>query len=328
MRKTNGILVMMVLSALFALAGCGGGGGSAEQVSWDGATDPAVLDTTNPTSWALTQYEETNPPGERDVILLSAEESSDPKRVARNLPTQPGRLGAYLRSVLASVPQGPIAAPQEWSPMMTDVLYGNVSGQITMSMKVELDTGAIFMEMVAADYADTTTGYLEEVDGTYILQGLEEDFEVIFRDFYQYYENGGEETLFDGSFSQTWSTTSTTEITHTQMDLAVVDFYSGESIWYHDWDFTEISDNDAETWSSSGSGRVYKGAEGYVDITVSPALTGDWYGTFPFSGAIKFSCASGRWAKLEFLSWSSYQVTACTNGDGIADFDSGEVVWN
>ncbi len=320
MRKGKGILVLTVLASLFALVGCGGGGGSAEQVSWDGSTDPAVMDTTDPTAWAVAQYE-METPGEKDVVLLGEATAKDPMAIARAMPGDPAKLVSFFRSVVASLPEGPIAAPQGYEVVATDVLVGNISGSVTMTLEYDYANENLRMTLEAADYADDSQVWLEEMDGTYILSGGEDDFKVIFRDFYRNnLDDDGEETLFDGSFAATYDSATTTTTTHITMDLAVTDFVTGESAWFHDYDYTEVEDVVAETFTISGSGRIYKNDEGYVDFDISPSIVYDWGASYPNTGAITFS-SGGEWVKLEFLSASTFKVTSSWG------FDSGTIFW-
>lgn len=80
------------------------------------------------------------------------------------------------------------------------------------------------------------------------------------------------------------------------------------------------------------SGRYYNPIHGYVDfITISPLIISE-ISQFPSDGIVEFTGAVGPGgqqtkAQLTAISSTTCQITADTVGDGINDYDTGEILW-
>ncbi len=331
--KTTRLLVIAVGISLMGLlfAGCGGGGGGGgESITWNGADTPAVMDTMDPVGWARDLWENTSPPGMEDVILFMGKGTagSPASLLPMDVPADPRMLSSFFRSLLHGKNPGTIAAPMHYDYTPTpEVMYGNISGTATMTFKGDSETGAIYLSVVAGDYADTSEGYLIEADGTYILEGQEDDFEVIFRDFNLARASSLDpvDFMYDGIYEATFSAVGSTDTMTGHMDLAMEDHLVDTSFWFHDWDMTVV--DDGVNSIVTGGGRLYIGDVGYIDFLIDPAMVNASGDDYPTSGAVKFTAGSGRWAKLEFIDNNTYRVTACTDGDGTAEFDSGDLNW-
>ncbi len=343
--KTTRLLVIAVGISLLGmmLVGCGGGGGGGESVTWNGATTPATIpatmSTTESTAWALSQWATVQAfPGPDDVMVIPlGGASAAVPPVVPKVPGRPELLAGFLRGLAGRFSAGPIAAPLAYSVLETFVYYGNVSGSVSLTLEVDEVTMAFMISMVAEAYADTSEGYLVEQDGTCIMEGnFQElldgdgfDFDVIFRDYQSSSEHpvDPEDFLFDGTYSCTFTSLVTTRSVNIQMDLAFEDHLADTACWFHDWDFTMTEDVSLSTETITGHGRTYVGDWGYVDSLVSPAIVRNSVDAYPSSGAVKFTGGLGRWAKIEFIDNNTYRVTACTDGDGAAERDSGELNW-
>ena len=109
-------------------------------------------------------------------------------------------------------------------------------------------------------------------------------------------------------------------------NMVVAQSSSGLVCWLSNYTI-QIYDNQMEI-----SGRYYNPIHGYVDfITTSPLIISE-VSQFPSDGIVEFTGAVGPGgqqtkAQLTAISSTTCQITADTDGDGINDFDTGEILW-
>ena len=101
---------------------------------------------------------------------------------------------------------------------------------------------------------------------------------------------------------------------------------SGLVCWLNNYT-VQIYDNQMEI-----SGRYYNPIHGYVDIITTSPLIIPEAGQFPSAGIVEFTGAVGAGgqptkAQLTAISSTTCQITADTDGNGINDYDTGEIFW-
>lgn len=109
-------------------------------------------------------------------------------------------------------------------------------------------------------------------------------------------------------------------------NMVVAQSSSGLVCWLYNYT-VQIYDNQMEI-----SGRYYNPIHGYVDfITTSPLIISE-FSQFPSGGIVEFTGAVGTGgqqtkAQLTAISSTTCQITADTDGNGINDYDTGEILW-
>ena len=109
-------------------------------------------------------------------------------------------------------------------------------------------------------------------------------------------------------------------------NMVVAQSSSGLVCWLNNYT-VQINDNQMEI-----SGRYYNPIHGYVDfVTTSPLIISE-FNQFPSDGIVAFSGSVGAGgqqttAQLIAISSTTCQITADTDGNGIDDYDTGEILW-
>jgi len=97
---------------------------------------------------------------------------------------------------------------------------------------------------------------------------------------------------------------------------------NGPSLALTNFDITSIQDNNAQTYSMTGTGRVTdSNLNGYLDFTVSTAspLQGGLSDPYPTAGSITLTGASNTTVTLTATTGSDIQLAVDSNGDGQPD---------
>ena len=109
-------------------------------------------------------------------------------------------------------------------------------------------------------------------------------------------------------------------------NMVVAQSSSGLVCWLNNYT-VQIYDNQMEI-----SGRYYNPIHGYVDfITTSPLIISE-FSRFPSGGIVEFTGAVGAGgqptkAQLTAISSTTCQITADTDGNGVNDYNTGEILW-
>ena len=115
------------------------------------------------------------------------------------------------------------------------------------------------------------------------------------------------------------------------MDIYFQNGEDGDVYWINNFrvETTEI----ASDLSMNMEGRFYHPTFGYVDLTTPLDVVTDVSDIMPVSGELmlvgeKGSAGGATKARLVFMAAGKFRVEADTNGDGIFNWDSGELSWD
>ena len=170
-----------------------------------------------------------------------------------------------------------------------------INGDITFSGSMNIDSGEIVSMFYHIDYLSCSDDY-----GAFNMAG-------------------------------TLSMSSRTSSASIRMDMYIQNGYSGDVFWLRDYQITVTED--ALEVSMNISGRFYHPDYGYVTLSTEQAIIAEASDMFPVSGVLIVVGETGleggpTKAKLTFSGSDSFSVEADTNGNGVFDWDSGELFWN
>jgi hypothetical protein len=323
-RITIGLCILL-WSSIFA---CGGGGGSSDgtaALAYTGATTPAFLTVENSetligesfrgalTSDSMVPF--------TAMALTTAVDETTPVSNPIALDLQAAFV-ASLHQVVGTSQEGGTAAIAT-AAMQTSTVNGDCGGSASYSVNYNEASG-IFSGSFS--YYGFCSGGVN-LSGSASFSGRM-DISTGFFDYFSF-TFSSLTTSVDG-FSNTISGTlecdlQGSDIT-TTVDMVVQQSPGGQICWLNNYT-VQVTGSQMEL-----SGRFYDPVHGYVDFVTLTPLTISESSQFPSSGLMEFTGAvgtEGQQTKAQLLAISSTtcRVTADIDGDGINDYDTGEILW-
>jgi hypothetical protein len=312
------------LAASLILIACGGGGGDspspspAPSIQYTGLSTPAVITAQDAHDLALGAYRIASENTLATAANISYHSASKP--FYKNITNMANRAADY-QIVPSNVIAGALITE-------SDTTNGVCGGTEVISITYDDVTG---------DYTGTITenNYCDEdgdvANGTANISGR---VDLVTRSFLTMtistnsinIRNGAESSTFRGSILINYQTGSL-GIT---MDIYVRNDVSLKVAWVRNFTITAV-DGDSYV-DITMSGRFYNPDYGYVELTTTNPVRQYTSLQNPSSGILVISGAPGSAggntrAQLVFLTSSSYEVNADTNGDGLWDWNSGTRNW-
>ncbi len=320
-----------ILLALF-LTACGGGGGggggeSPSGISYTGLTIEATIDENNAVVLATGAYQ-GGQTGSALVGSVGAIQVGEDGSVGlpRTLKVSQVLEGALHKVDMTSRSVGTFVGAIYTEK---DTIYGDYGGSASYTINVDDQTGVFSGSITFNSYSD---------DGVTIISGpvsFSGSLDVNTEDLVEFsfsFDNltgvsGSDSFTLDGDISFD-NTVYPAEIT---MTMLLKDNNTGKVYKLEDYVMT-LTDTGSYV-DVEGSGTYFDPDYGYVTIsTVTPFRI--YYGDiYPSDGVLVIHGNTGiaggsTMARLAALSSSTFQVEADTNGDGIYDWNSGDMNWD
>lgn len=134
--------------------------------------------------------------------------------------------------------------------------------------------------------------------------------------------SGSESHSFSGDISVNLSGSSSTVM----MNFLLKDDQTEKVFWVKDFSLTSVEGSNSVEISFTG--RFYHPDEGYVDVQTEATFEVVGSDIYPSSGSAVAHGANNTRARLVAVSSVKCRVTADTTGNGIHDFNSGELNWS
>jgi len=298
--------------------GCGGGGGDsappAPAIVYTGLTTPAVITAANANELALDAYEGSNL---TPVGAVTSGGASKPlyKRITTLVNrTAEFQIGSSSVVTAAQVTKSQTVNGTCGGTQVTTITYDDVTGNYT---------GTVTFTNYCDD-GDVTNG-VASVSGIYDL--VNDTLLTIIMSTSSINISGAVNLTIKGTFSMNFQTGF----------LGITDFYvrdnnSGKVEWVPNFTITSVEGGGGTYTDLTMTGRYYNPDYGYVDLTTTTSIRQYTDLPNPSSGILLLTGAPGSAggntkAQLVFLSSSSYEVDADTNGDDSWDWNSGTKNW-
>jgi hypothetical protein len=311
-----------------AIIACGGGGGSGSPAStaqYTGVTTPAALTTENSSTLVAESYQGamTSDSMVPFAAIASAGQGSD--HASLSTPIALDMQAAFADSLYQAIhaSQEAQASTAERAVSESSTINGDCGGTATYNVTYDENSGVFSGSFVYNGFCSETinlsgqatfSGRMDSTNGGFDYFSLTFSNLTTTADGQSNTVNGTLECDFQGS-----------DLLITT-NMVVAQSSSGLVCWLNNYT-VQLNGNQMEI-----SGRYYNPIHGYIDfVTTSPLILSD-FSQFPSAGVIEFTGAVGTGglqttAQLTALSSTTCQVTADTDGDGIDDFDTGEILW-
>ena len=318
-------LLIFVCSAIIACGGGGGSGSPTPTVQYTGVTTPAALTTETASTLVGESYQGamTSDSMVPFAAMASAGQGNDdtPLSAPIAVDMQAAFADSLYQAIHAS--QEAQVSTAERAVSESSTIDGDCGGSATYNVTYDENSGIFSGSFVYNGFCSeainlsgqaTFTGRMDVNGGVFDYFSLTFTNLTTTADGQSNTVNGTLECDFQGSdFIIT-------------TNMVVAQSSSGLVCWLNNYT-VQIAGSQMEI-----SGRYYSPIHGYIDfVTTSPLIISS-PGQFPSAGVIAFTGAVGTGglqttAQLTALSSTTCQVTADTDGDGVDDFDTGEILW-
>ena len=224
------VIALMMTIGMFTVLGCGGGGGSSENVTYEGETMPSVIDTTGAVELAKAASLAFN-----DAFDAAPVPTAIAGTGVLRVPSDPMDMVAFAREIFAGGNAGgsaggsvePLAAAESLAydcSVFTE--YDGFGGSRTAEFC--MDGARVRITMSADGYDDGD----EAMDGMVLLEGTEADLgTIIFRDYFYSSVTDSEYFFADGiiTLSESGSTFTVT------FNLSMYDYITDEGFWLNNY---------------------------------------------------------------------------------------------
>jgi hypothetical protein len=304
-----------------ALAACSGGGGGGEAgVTYTGVTTQASVTDANAVELTTTAYQGGNSGGSFALIGVTTDAAE-------------GAGGATAQAMAVTRVLEDAVRAARFSPNTSD----QVAVGATQSMSGQLDPGNCGGTASFSGTADDVTGEFHAtftfsawcndgvtVSGRVTASGqidvsteqmveLEFSFSVL--------------TVSDGTDTFRGSGTITVSFGTSESMTVTMDFASGDGTTYRVSNLQMTASPTASGESVTVTGRVYHPIHGYVDVSTPVALEIETGQTFPSSGELLVTGATGSKAKLTASSPSEFRIDVDADGDDLYETNLGPFTW-
>lgn len=317
-------LSIIVCCSMFACGGGGDSGGSTPASEYTGSTTPAALTAENSDTLIGESFQGAMTSDSMVPFAATAVEQNndhDPISTPIALDLQ----AAFSNSLSDVINESQNAQEQLTAHAVTEsnTLDGDCGGTSTYNVTYDENSGVFSGSFT---YNNFCSGNIN-LSGSATFAGAMDSSEGVF-DYFSF-SFSDLTTTVDGQ-SQTVNGILECDFQDSDMiittDMIVSQSSSGLVCWLNDYT-VQIYDNQMEI-----SGRYYNPIHGYVDFTTTSPLIMSESSQFPSDGTINFTGAIGTGgqhttAQSTAISSTTCQITADTDGDGITDYDSGEILW-
>lgn len=316
-------IIAILLFALFLIS-CGGGGGgddgATSEISYTGSTEPATISGNNATDLATESYTNGKLGSAMSNIAASQTESSEQNYPPPMLSVSNVLKESLYKADLTSRSSGTFAGAVY---QKTDSVIGSCGGSASYTISVNDQTGEFSGNFNYNQYCGNGVIISGSVDFSGQVDVNTEEILTFTFSFNNLSSTQGSDSVTikgDISFDATGSPVVLT------MTIWIKDSRINRVYWVKDYrlELTEgVGYVDIDI-----SGRFYHPDHGYVTLSTEEMLRlydGDEY---PSSGVLVVTGGGNTRARLEYISSTTYQVLADTDGDGLYDdYDSGVSNW-
>jgi len=313
-----------------SLAGCGGGGGSAQSggvvdpaPAFKGSTAKAVPTEANAEELAKGGFDGVDFATSIRVAKTSgssAATASDNRPVfqAVQVLKQSVRRMALPRKAAQLRKAEPSAAKASKSVGRTNSfqLEGDSGGTASYTLEINDTTGSFFGTIVFRGF--TSNGLvidgITETLGTF--DANQQEFSRLTLSFKTLTMRSTNFTIvLSGALSWGFNFAASTETL--SMNMVLLEQASAKTYWFNNYEIVTVYGGSSLTRTISG--RYYDHDHGYVDLTTRTQLAVRYSDQLPSQGCLAFSGTAGRWIRLNFLA-TSLVIEVDTNGDDAAEW--------
>jgi hypothetical protein len=329
LRSSRFLLFSLAVIVSLGIFSCGGGGGGSS--SGGTINTPAEVSSSNAVALTATAYTAMEAVPTFDSFGGSAMASGSNLVGMKELCRLTQKVVARVENYEPSA--GRPAFDQSSVAWNSGAQPGTYGGTMSISLNINENTGAFTGAMSFNNFSEeqgvTENGTIRfagviDIDA---LASNPDNFSITSMSMnFSAYRTVSENETFTLSGTATLAYTGDDYVL--EMDLTATE--NGETVKFTD--FT-ISCTDYGTYLTMHvTGRFGSAEYGYVDMTTETDLTIGYSDDYPSAGAIIATGDTGALdgvtkARIEFLSSSTYQVTADTDGDNTYDWDSGVLGW-
>lgn len=321
--------LMLGIATILCIPACdggGGGGGGSASLSYSGSTSKAIIDASN----AMDMAAESAMAGSRgssftSFNLQTTSSGHDSSRLFSIY-----NLSLALRRTLISLDaHSPITTQSNRSVESEEVsIEGDCGGKLT---------GAIFADDATGEYWGDIS-FQQYCIGSITLNGditFSGDIDLDSGEFINMVYDIGYLSCSDGygtyKMAGTLSMDNQASSPLIKMGMYIQDGNDDYVFWIRDYQITAAED--ASGVAMNISGRFYHPDYGYVTLSTQQALITNFSDVLPVSGVLIAIGETGSEggptkAKLTFVDSDLFRVEADTNGSGVYDWDSGELLWS
>ncbi len=315
----TGFALIMLCLLFIACGGSGDSGSSSGGSSYSGSTDRAVITSENSGTLINESFQGAMTSDSMMPFASLTPESQQSAKGSGPLGLQSAFSTSLAQAVDAS--GGVISGQRATTSSATSTINGDCGGTATYTISADQSTGVFSGRF---SYSGFCNGGIT-LSGSATFTGRYDSAAKTFDYFTFTFSN-----LTTTAEGQTSSISGSLECDFTGTDIVItadlVVASSGQICWLNDYTI-QIIGNEMEI-----SGRFYHPVYGYIDFsTVEPLIiaAGSQY---PTAGLIVFTGGTGAGglptqARLRAISATYCQVTADFDGDGIFEYDSGEILW-
>ena len=329
--KRHAIWLIVVFFILGLIINCGGGGGGSggitPSIPYSGISTPAYITSENGANLATGAYFGMGQDGQpADIISLSIETPSAGSSGQPQINTLL-MVRTWERAVSKYFELHP---PGRASPLarIDERMYGLCDGYADMDGSVNENNGNFSVNVTYQGYSDDCVLYMS---GRTNESGNIDPYSLDLTHMTITYEalvftRGGASITQSGTWFIDYRLYPLKEI----VNIVTRDDATGKTYWMRDYViYTSTGWDGSSNYDELDiSGRYYDPDYGHVDISSPEVVRINWNDNWPSGGELKILGASGGIAFLKCLSGKSFVVEVDADGDGICEWNTGNLHWS
>jgi hypothetical protein len=326
------------ISVFFLFLSCGGGGGGGDgggstttadsptALSYTGSTSKATIDDAN--AVVITSSAVNGGLHGAAVNGVASMTSISDTVEAKNNNSLIAAMAMKNAVVNLQAASDTASASSKTVQTEQDTIDGACGGQAVGNMQVDDVAGNFSGSLDFSNYCESQVILNGNANFSGSVNTTTEQFESIKLDFNYLKANYGSTSyIFDGTISINIQATDATMT----MNMYIQDSNSGDVFWIDGYRMGISADD--SYYAITISGNFYDPHYGYVTVSTQQNLLVSESDMIPYSGILiavgENGTAGGPTkARLTCYSSGSFQVEADTNGDGVYDWDSGDLSWS